>query len=98
MRVNKVSLLFPPALFPDGGHLGYPVGLLLGEVHGFGAVLGQVVKGPGAPAFANDLVFALYDGVGPAVVEDVSMIAVDGFTPEDRDERKAFVGLGFLTV
>ena len=48
------------------------------QVLGFGAVLGEVVEGPGAPAFANDLVLALDDGVGAAVVEDVGMVAVDG--------------------
>ena len=35
--------------------------------------------------------------MGPAVVEDVSMIPVHGFSLENRNEGKAFVGLGFLT-
>ena len=71
---------------------------MLGKVLGLGTVLGQVVERPRASAFANDLVLALYDGMGPAVVEYVGMIAVDGFSLEDRDERKAFVGFGFLAV
>ncbi len=58
--------------------MGDAIRVLGGEVLGLGAVFGDMVEGPGAPAFANDLVLALYDGVGAAVVEDVGVVAVDG--------------------
>ncbi len=47
-----------PALFPDGRHMGNAVGVLGGQVLGFGAVFGEVVHGSRAPAFADDLALA----------------------------------------
>ena len=60
--------------------MGDALRVLGGKVLGLCTVIFEVIEGPGTPAFADDLVLALDDGMGTAVIEDIGVVGVNGFT------------------
>ncbi len=83
---------------PVGGHALDAVGVLGGEVVGFGTVGVEVVEFPGLVLLRDQLPAAVADGAVALVFPDEGTGALEGFASKGGTEAGAFHGLdGFAT-